>query len=289
MQTTQMQTTQQQIHIKVKCGEDFRRFLLLTCQYSELANQIRALFGIDQSEKLVIKYTDEEGDMVTVSSDEELKLAADLFSGKLLKLNITSPALSHDGTINHSEPSEFSPQCGRGQWKAKWEAKMQSDPQLRAKVTERLQNKVQKLKERKQFLENKNATHPHPSFPHRINFLTMKLQKIEGKLNHINSLSQTIPSAPASEPAIPSVQSTVPPIPSAPAHFHRGCGDNSWKERKMRKWDNDSCQERKTRKWDNDEWMERKMKCKEIKQQFRDGVITKQEAIQMRKAMKKQW
>lgn len=283
MQSTQMQ---QQIHIKVKCGEDFRRFLLLTCQYSELANQIRTLFGIDQSEKLVIKYTDEEGDMVTVSSDEELKLAADLFSGKLLKLNIASPALSHEGTNNHSEPSEFgNHRCG-GQWKAKWEAKMRSDPQLRAKVTERLQNKVQKLKERKQFLENKNATHPHPSFPHRINFLNMKLQKIEGKLNHMNSLSQPIPSAPL-EPINPVEKPISSPAPSSefkPKPPVRVGGPIPWdqvgtfpSERRMRKWDND------------DEWMERKMKCKGIKQQLRDGVITKQEAIQMRKAMKKQW
>jgi hypothetical protein len=283
MQSTQMQ---QQIHIKVKCGEDFRRFLLLNCQYSELANQIRTLFGIDQSEKLVIKYTDEEGDMVTVSSDEELKLAADLFSGKLLKLNITSPALSHDGNIYHPEPVSAHPHCGRGQWKVKWEAKMQSDPQLRAKVTERLQSKVQKLKERKQFLENKNVTHPNPSFPHRINFITMKLQKIEGKLNHINSLSLSTPSAPASEPISP--VSPIVPVPSAPAECSFG-GNPHWKERRMRKWDHDACKERKMRKWDDQDWIERKMKCKEIKQQFRDGVITKQEAIQMRNAMKKQW
>jgi hypothetical protein len=283
MQSTQMQ--QQQIHIKVKCGEDFRRFLLLNSQYSELANQIRALFGIDQSEKLVIKYTDEEGDMVTVSSDEELKLAAAIFSGKLLKLNITSPALSHDGNTNHPEPEFANPQCGRGQWKAKWEAKMQSDPQLRARVTERLQGKVQKLKERKQFLENKNATHPHPSFPHRINFINMKLQKIEGKLNHINSLTQPTPSAPASQPILP--VSPVVPVPSAPESSFGG--NPHWKERKMRKWDHDTCNERKMKKWDDKDWMERKMKCKEIKQQFHDGVITKQEAIQMRKAMKKQW
>jgi len=68
-------------HCKVHCGKEFRRFLLPSSQFEALSTQVRTLFGFTLDEPISIKYTDEEGDMVTISSDEELKFAIELFAG----------------------------------------------------------------------------------------------------------------------------------------------------------------------------------------------------------------
>jgi predicted nucleic acid-binding Zn-ribbon protein len=73
MQTITTQTSG--IHCKVATQtNEVRRFLLLDKNYAALLEQICQLFGFSK-DNVVIKYADEEGDFVTISSDEEVQFA----------------------------------------------------------------------------------------------------------------------------------------------------------------------------------------------------------------------
>jgi len=88
----QNQINNNEIHCKVQYGDEFRRFLLPQGSYASMLEQIRALFNFSNNEELSIKYTDDEGDLVTISSDEELAFAIELFPNSVLRLTLTSSA-----------------------------------------------------------------------------------------------------------------------------------------------------------------------------------------------------
>jgi len=211
-------------HCKVQCGNEFRRFLLPNSQYEDLANQIRALFGFGQDEILSLKYTDEEGDMVTISSDNELKFAIGLFAGGLLRLTICNKKGRNckGAQFANGERKKWERPEGQGQmWKAKWDAKMQANPELLQSKIEKLQTKVAAMKDRKQWLENKaTKDNFNPSIPHRIAHFQVKLQRLEPRLAHLQSLAG-VKAAPV--PATVDVAPSAPP--AAPADLFRQTKD----------------------------------------------------------------
>jgi len=97
-----------EIHCKVQYGNEIRRFLLQG-SYDAMLDQIREYFGLEMDENFSIKYTDDEGDLVTISSDEELMFAVDLFANTVLRLTI-SPTASTESCENG--PKRWS-SCGK--------------------------------------------------------------------------------------------------------------------------------------------------------------------------------
>jgi len=112
----QNQINNNEIHCKVQYGDEFRRFLLQG-SYATMLEQIRALFQF-HDEELSIKYTDDEGDLVTISSDEELAFAIELFPNSVLRLTLACPT-----THRHWKGYRDGSHCGK--WahddKDKWE------------------------------------------------------------------------------------------------------------------------------------------------------------------------
>jgi len=231
-------------HCKVQCGNEFRRFLLPTSKYEDLSKQIRTLFGFESLENLTIKYTDEEGDMVTISSDEELKFAIGLFAGGLLRLTICNPknhGAWRKGCEKHWDTTEKKPWENKeskwenksAMWKQKWEAKLQANPQFLQKKIDQFTGKQDNLRKRLQWLENKATNNPNPSFPHRIAHIQMKLKRIERHLSHLQSLQTqgTGQNTQLPNPVAPPVQ------PSAPAfNDSESSDDDSRKHRKQEIW-----------------------------------------------------
>jgi len=75
--------------IKVKYGDQFRRFNLKSNSFAEFAQEIRSVFQLDPNLPLDVKYTDDEGDEIIMSSDAELMCAVDLLpatTGRCLKV-----------------------------------------------------------------------------------------------------------------------------------------------------------------------------------------------------------
>jgi hypothetical protein len=214
-----------EIHCKVQYGNEFRRFLLKG-SYAAMLDQIRVLFGFKNDENLCIKYTDDEGDLVTISSDEELVFAIELFPNSVLRLTISAP-------VDASKPwkcGRGGPGCGkwargdsnecdkwekiraeraehwkqkRAQKSAKWEAKRAcwetkrekflNDPEVRKQKLERVEKKLQRLQERRQWIQSKADENAHPCFNHRLNHINNKINRFESFRNMLADPTSPLP------------------------------------------------------------------------------------------------
>lgn len=76
------------VHCKVECNKEIRRFLFNGTEFASLYEQIKNLFSLQR--EFVLKYKDEEGDMVTISTSEELSFAMScLVPSQALRLEVT--------------------------------------------------------------------------------------------------------------------------------------------------------------------------------------------------------
>jgi len=72
------------IHCKVSCNDQFRRFVFNGTNFSSLVKQIQQILVLEK--EFVLKYKDNEGDQITISSDEELSCALSFSSGNVFRL-----------------------------------------------------------------------------------------------------------------------------------------------------------------------------------------------------------
>lgn len=144
--------------IKVQYNDDIRRFSLPRVSWIALINQIKQIYNLPEQE-FVVKYKDDEGDWITVSSDEELGVAFGLVEG-LLRLTITNAAttsevknvkmfgfgrnFNRDCNFNHPNqaqtPLKFGPAGGRKTFRL--------TPEERAKKITAFKEKVSWLDEK---------------------------------------------------------------------------------------------------------------------------------------------
>jgi hypothetical protein len=76
------------IHCKVSLNDQFRRFLFTGTEFASLYTQVQQVLAVDG--EFVLKYIDNEGDLVTVSSDEELGYALGI-ANNILRLQVELP------------------------------------------------------------------------------------------------------------------------------------------------------------------------------------------------------
>jgi len=82
------------IHCKVICDDQVRRFQFSGTEFSSLQNQVKQLLGLNR--EFVLKYKDNEDDMITISSTEELACAIDINTSQkddrgLIRLTVFFP------------------------------------------------------------------------------------------------------------------------------------------------------------------------------------------------------
>jgi len=104
--------------IKLFYGDNIRRFSLTSGKFSELVNLTRQILGLDAEENIEFKYTDNEGDVITVTTDFELAEAFTLYTPNPLRLSLnTKNVVTKTPTTVHSagcdtkqkEPSKTTP------------------------------------------------------------------------------------------------------------------------------------------------------------------------------------
>jgi uncharacterized protein (DUF3084 family) len=170
------------IHCKVQYGNVYRRFIYQSNQYAPLLAQIKRLFGFTDVEEVMLKYKDEEGDMVTVSSNEELVFAIELFTGSVLRLNV-------DTEDNNKRPrrcqkgGECRPQRNGEFWRERWHQKLLANPELLAQKIDKLTQKRDQLRNR---IESIKQNGPRPQ--NRWN-PEKKLERVENRLANLQNLS----------------------------------------------------------------------------------------------------
>jgi len=76
------------VSVKVEFYGELRRFFLSAVSFALLRQEVASVLGLDPHKELSIKYRDEEGDLITLSSDLELKSAVS--PGGILRLFVVS-------------------------------------------------------------------------------------------------------------------------------------------------------------------------------------------------------
>jgi len=99
------------IHCKVCWNDHFRRFLFNGTEFRSLQTQIQQLLGLDK--EFVLKYKDNEGDLITISTNEELTYALTYSEGKVLRL--TAIPVGEMSSVPASDPMDF--QCDDRPWR----------------------------------------------------------------------------------------------------------------------------------------------------------------------------
>jgi len=84
------------VHCKLTFNNQIRRFVISSTEFAELRGQISQLIGVPP-DGFVLKYVDNESDLVTLSTTEELSLALEL-SDKVLRLIAEPVAAQQTGT-----------------------------------------------------------------------------------------------------------------------------------------------------------------------------------------------
>jgi len=114
------------IHCKVICNDQIRRFQFSGTEFSSLQHQVNQLLGLNR--EFVLKYKDNESDMITISSTEELACAIEISRKEengifrltvfLSETSVTCPTPSVDVPIHPEHGRDF---CHRGRGRGgKW-------------------------------------------------------------------------------------------------------------------------------------------------------------------------
>ena len=88
--------------MKLRFHDDLRKLSRLPTSFGDLCSVVSTLFG---PQDFVYRYLDEEGDLVTMASDQELVMACDTAQGPSLKIFLTLPG---EGLPDHTSMSSIS-------------------------------------------------------------------------------------------------------------------------------------------------------------------------------------
>jgi hypothetical protein len=163
--------TQEMIAIKAQYQNEIRRFALpAKPTYASLETSITTLFSLSGP---VIKFADDEGDLCTISTQQELDCALELSQGKVLRLHLFSPIVEVPQIPTQSVPTmPMTPINDHSNKKAFWLEKMETkkaalvakrdqissklaDESLPAERRRILTSKLEQIQERIKFLETK--------------------------------------------------------------------------------------------------------------------------------------
>jgi hypothetical protein len=109
-----MQSTISTISAKVQFNGQFRRFVMQSTSFDALAATIRSIYNISDALEVRVRYLDNEGDEITISSDPELVTALQTSSGKCLKLSVVAlqkeiKPVSNSAPVAKAAPVEEKP------------------------------------------------------------------------------------------------------------------------------------------------------------------------------------
>lgn len=100
------------IHVKLQFNSEYRRFFIQkSCKFSDLYEKIKIILGLKDS-NFIIKYKDEEGEWITISTDMELDTGLILCNGTVLRIQISLTGSEVEKpTIEGEKTNEIEKEC----------------------------------------------------------------------------------------------------------------------------------------------------------------------------------
>jgi len=171
----------------VSCNGQFRRFLFNGTEFTSLRSQVSQILGLES--EFVLKYKDNEGDLITISSDEELVCALSYSDGSVLRLvvdqgmNIDQGTNTVDISCRHTNSMES--RCRGGRWNRRGHNFHCQEG--------RGVDKKSRLTLKRDLLKSKLESIPKdiPLSPDQLNrqkMLEIKLNRINGCLERLNNV-----------------------------------------------------------------------------------------------------
>jgi len=97
------------VHVKLQFRDEYRRFFFnRSCKFAELYEKVKTILSL--KDDFIVKYQDEEGEWITISTDMELDTGLVLSNGGLFRLHIVLKnnenicEVNHDTTSNEEKP-----------------------------------------------------------------------------------------------------------------------------------------------------------------------------------------
>lgn len=307
------------VHMKIYYGTEIRRFSLAKGSFSYVAllEYVRKFFVINENDSIIVKYQDDENDMITISSDEELEFAIGLFKDGVMKLRVdkVQPQVQ-DAPQSRCEYWRQKKAEKKAERCAKWkndcgqEKQSQCDYWRQKKAEKKAQRCGKWRKDCGQ--ENQGQGQGRCGRWRNPEFLNAKIQKLTAKRAHIQEKLDKLKAAKEASPndyhcegkenrlhnvlqcldakigrlnqLAANNATNVNAAPSNACETPVNACDNSksWKQYKM---DGDECRARRGcgKKWDNPKFQQIKAKRQEIKQLRRsiheEGVQDKEAAF----------
>jgi len=176
--------TQEMISIKVSNQTEIRRFAIpVRSSFETLESSVRSMFKI--TGPTIIKYTDDEGDLCTITTQPELDFAVTL-NPNLLRLSITVPNVIALVPLVRAAP------VAQQQTPVKT-TDCQAPHPMHQKWAEILERKTAHLTEKQQRLQTKVA---ETEDPERKRFLNSKLERVQQKLAFFEARKQCMSQGP---------------------------------------------------------------------------------------------
>jgi len=199
-----------QIHCKLTYNDQIRRFIFNGTEFAELRGHVSNLLSLPV-DGFVLKYVDNESDLITITSNEDLNLALEL-SDKILRLVIESfpfstPTTTAAGTVFPQNPTPatalpeyYHGRGGRGRGRGRghfhhshqqgWNNYPQYHPQEKGPYC--YEDKQEKAKIRIQSKINflKSSLEQFPADDWKRQALQMKIHRLEGRMLRWDAVSE---------------------------------------------------------------------------------------------------
>jgi hypothetical protein len=185
-----MISNQQSIHCKVNFNGELRRFHFTGTEFTSLYEHVKSLMGLEK--EFVLKYKDEEGDMITVSTTEELAFAIScLVPPSVLRLEVV---LIEKEEKEEKEDKSCQPRECHKRKKSEWEEKGMrrwEDKGMRkweGKGMRKWENHKEKLEaKRERIVQTIQRLSSIPPDEGKFEWREKKIAHLTGKLSWIDS------------------------------------------------------------------------------------------------------
>jgi len=176
----------QNVHCKIACDGELRRFLFTGTEFSSLSDQIRKILNLTDKE-FVLKYKDDEGDMITLSTTNELAFAIScLVPPQTLKLDVVIKERVEKNACSMDKKNACSmdkKRCGGWEERRKWHMEKKGNRRSRGG---RCGGGVEARKQRiKQCIERLSAIPPNEG---KYEWRQQKMQCLNQKLAWLETI-----------------------------------------------------------------------------------------------------